>query len=106
MNWLTERIIEVGFPTQDQGKTVYGIIAVIHEHFDVIKDAGAQILCFIDGKEQGMTFFLIQVIDLFLDSLEHAGLSTFVGYTKDGTELFVEICNTDGGQTDVFHGMY
>lgn len=52
MNRLAEGVIEVGFPAQDQGKTVDGIIAVIHEHLDVIENTGAQVLCFINGKEQ------------------------------------------------------
>ena len=51
MDRFAECVIEMGFPTEDEGKTVHGIIAVIHEHLDVIKDAIAQVLRFINVKE-------------------------------------------------------
>lgn len=103
MNRLAEGVIEMGFPAQNQGKTVDGIIAVIHEHLDVIENTGAQVLCFINGKEQGLSFFLIQVINLLLNGAEHTGFPAFVGHPEDSTELLVEISNTDCGQADVFH---
>lgn len=103
MDRLAEGVIEVGFPTQDQGKTVDGIIAVIHEHLDVIEDTGAQVLCFINGKEQGLAFFLIQVINLLLNGAEHTDFPAFIGHSEDGTELLIEIGNTDCGQAGVFH---
>lgn len=97
---FAEGVIEAGLPSQDQGKTVDGIIAVIHEHLDVIKKTSAQVLCFINGKEQGLAFFLIQVINLLLNGAEHTGFSAFVGHPEDGTELLVEISSTDCGQAD------
>ena len=36
-------------------------MAVIHEHLDVIKDAIAEGLGFIDGKEQGLVLVSVQV---------------------------------------------
>ena len=36
MNRFAERIIEMGFPTQDQGKVINRVVAVVHEHLDVI----------------------------------------------------------------------
>ena len=47
MNRFAERIIEMGFPTQDQGKVINRVVAVVHEHHDVIQDSGIQVLCFI-----------------------------------------------------------
>ncbi len=41
MNRLAEGVIYAGFFTQNQGKTVHRIIAVIREHFDVVQNAGA-----------------------------------------------------------------
>lgn len=52
---------------------------------------------------KGLAFFLIQVINLLLDDAEHTGFPAFVGHSEDGTELLVEISNTDCGQADVFH---
>lgn len=41
--------------------------------------------------------------DLFLDSSEHSRFSTFIGNIKNGIELFIKVCNTDGRKTHVFH---
>ena len=56
MHWFAECVIEMGFPAQDQCKVIYGIIAVVHEHLDIIQDSGTQILGFINGKKQGLFF--------------------------------------------------
>ncbi len=94
----------MGFPAQDEGKAVYGIVTVIHKHLDVVENAGIQVLCLIDGQKQGAdAFFLIKVCDLFLDCTEHGSLAAPVRNTQDRAELFVEVCNTDGGQTQVLH---
>ena len=48
-------------------------------------------------------FITIQICDLFLDSSEHSWFSAFIGNTKNGTELLIKVCNTDGRKTHVFH---
>ena len=93
----------MGFPAQDKGKAVYGIVTVIHEHLDVVENTGIQVLCLIDGEKQGLMFFLIKVCDLTLDCTEHGSFAAPVRNTQDRAELFVEVCNTDGGQTQVLH---
>ena len=59
MDRLAENVIEVWLTAEDQGKAVQEIIAVIHEHLDVIKDAIAEVLGFIDGKEQGLVLVAV-----------------------------------------------
>lgn len=103
MHRLAERVIEMGFPAQNQGKIVYGIIAVVHEHLDIVEDSGIQVLGFINGKEERLAFLFVKIGDLLLNRLEHTGLATFVGDTENGAELFVKVCNTDGGKAQVFH---
>ena len=100
---LAERVIEMRFSAQDQCKVVHGIIAVSHEHLDVIENAGIQVLGFINGEEERLSFFSVEICDLFLNCLKHTGLATFVGDTENGAELFVKVCNTDGGKAQVFH---
>ncbi len=93
----------MGLATQDERKVIDGIITIVHEHLDIIQDPGAQVLGFINGQEQGLSFFFVQIGDLFLDGFEHTGLTAFIGYTEEGTELFVKISHADGGQAQVFH---
>ena len=93
----------MGFPAEDQGEIIHRVIAVIHKHLDIIQDPGIQILRFINCQKQGLPLFFIEVCDLFLDGFEHDGLTAFIGNPKYGAELFVEVCNTDCRQTQVFH---
>ena len=79
MNRFEERIIEMGFPTQDQGKVINRVVAVVHEHLDVIQDSGIQILCFSNGEKTRLAFFFVKIGDLFLDRLEHPGFVAFSG---------------------------
>ena len=46
---------------------------------------------------------LIKECDLTLDCTEHGSFAAPVRNTQDRAELFVEVCNTDGGQTQVLH---
>ena len=103
MHRLAERVVEMGFPTQNQCKVVHGIIAVVHEHLDVIEDSGMQVLGFVNGEKQWLVFLFVEIGDLFLDHLEHAGLAAFVRDTEDGAELFVKVGNADCGEAEVFH---
>ena len=103
MHRLAECVIEMGFPAQDKGKAVYGIVTVIHEHLDVVENTGIQVLCLIDGQKQGLMLFLIKVCNLFLDCTEHGSLAAPVRNTQDRAELFVKVGDADGGQTQVIH---
>jgi len=49
------------FATEDQGEVIHGIIAVVHEHLDIIQDAGVKILGLINCQEQWLPLFLIPV---------------------------------------------
>lgn len=84
MDGLAENVIEMRFTAEDQGKAVQGIIAVVHEHFDVIKDAIAEVLGFIDGKEQWLVLVPVEIGDLLLDRPEHGRLSAFVRNAEAG----------------------
>ena len=73
----------MGFPTQDQGKVINRVVAVVHEHHDVIQDSGIQVLCFINGEEKRLAFFFVKIGDLFLDSLEYPGFAAFFRNSKN-----------------------
>jgi hypothetical protein len=60
-------------------------------------------LCFVDGEDERLSFFLVKVIQLFLNTAEHGGFPATLADTKDAAELFVKIRNTNGGQTDILH---
>jgi len=50
MNGISQDVIEVRFSAKYQCKTVDGVIAIIHEHLDIVQNAGAEILGFINSK--------------------------------------------------------
>lgn len=103
MNGAAQSIIQVGFAAKDQGKTVYGIIPVIHQHLDVVQNAGGEILRFVNRQEEWLTLLFIEIPDLLLDRLEHSWFPTFVTDAEGGAELAVKFHDTDGGQADVLH---
>lgn len=103
MNWFSERVIKMGFSAQDQCKVINRVVAVVHEHLDVIQDSGIQVLCFINGEEKRLAFFFVKIGDLFLDSLEHPGFAAFFRNSKNEAKLLVKVSNADGGETQVFH---
>lgn len=103
MNRFAERIIEMGFPTQDQGKVINRVVAVVHEHHDVIQDSGIQILCFVNGEKKRLAFLFVKIGDLFLDSLEYPGFAAFFRNSKNEAKLLVKVSNADGGETQIFH---
>ena len=45
----------------------------------------------------------VQVGDLFLDGPEHGRFTVFIRDTQNGTELFIEVSDTDGGQAHILH---
>ncbi len=105
MNRFAEDIIQMGLPAEDECETVQGIISVIHQHPDIVKDAGAEELCLINSDNQRLPFVSVQVKDLLLNCPEHAGLSSFVTDSENFAELFVKFRHAHGGKTDVFHAV-
>lgn len=103
MDGLAEDIIQMRFSTEDQGEAVQGIIAVVHQHLQIIQDTVVEILSLIDCQQKRLMFVSVQVGDLFLDRFEHGWFATFIGYTQNGTKLFVEVSDTYGRQAHVLH---
>ena len=96
MNRFSECIVEVGFPAEDERKAVDGIIVIVHEHFEVIKDGRVQILSFINRKNERLAFLLIKVKDLFFDSFKHTGFSAFWRKAENVAQLPVEFRDAYG----------
>ena len=100
---FAQDVVEMRFSTEDQCKAVDGIVSIVHEHLDIIQDSCGKILCFIYSQEQRLSFLMIEVIDLFLNGLEHSRLSTSAADSEYIAELFVEFCDADSGKAHVFH---
>jgi hypothetical protein len=103
MDGFTERVVEVGLTAEDESEAVDRIIAIVHEHFNIVEDGGRQILGLVNSQQEGLAFFFIKVKDLGLDGIEHPGLTAFRLHTEDVAELAVKFHNADGGQADVLH---
>lgn len=103
MNRLAQGIVQMRLAAENQGKVIYGIIAVVHEHLDVVQDAGIQVLGFINGKEQRLPLLFVKISDLFPDSGKHRRFSTLFTGAQHGTKLLIEVSNADGRQTHVLH---
>ena len=103
MDGLAESAVQVGFPTEDQRKTVEGIVTVIHEHLDVVEDGGIQELRLIHGEDQGLAFFPVEVFDLFLDRPEPPGFSASEAHAENLAQFTVEFGDTYGREADVLH---
>ena len=58
MHWFAECVIEMGFPAQDQCKVIYGIIAVVHEHLDIVQDSGVRYCASSIARSRGWRFSL------------------------------------------------
>ena len=59
--------------------------------------------CLVDGKEQRLSFFVVQIPYLLLNRLKHTRLVALGGYAQDETELLLEFGDTDSRQAYVFH---
>lgn len=57
----------------------------------------------IHSEKERLTFFLVEVVDLILDGLKHAGLAALVRNTEDFAELSVKLRDADGGKADIVH---
>ena len=75
MDRLFQGVVQVGIPAEDEREAVQGVIPIVHEHLDVLQDAGGEVLCLIDCQEEGLLLVLVEVEDLLLHGAEHAGLA-------------------------------
>ncbi len=103
MDGLFQGAVQVGLPAEDEREAVQGVIPVVHEHLDILQDAGGEVLCLIDCQEEGLLLVLVKVEDLLLHGTEHAGLAAPRLYPQDRAELAVELHDADGGEADVLH---
>ncbi len=85
----------MGFAAQDQCKIVHRIVAVVHEHLDIIQNSSTQVLEFVDGEKQGLSFLFAETGDLLLDGLGHAGFTALIGNSENGTELLAKVSHAD-----------
>ena len=53
-------------PAEDKGETVDGVIPVIHEHLDILQDAGGEVLGLVNRQEKRLFLFPVKVEDLLL----------------------------------------
>lgn len=50
---------------KDEREAVQGVISAVHEHLDVLQDACGEVLCLINGQEEGLLVFVeIEILDL------------------------------------------
>ena len=61
MDGLAQGAVKVWLTAQDKRKAVDGVIAVIHEHFDVLKDAGGKVLCLVHGQQERLFLLIVKV---------------------------------------------
>lgn len=60
-------VVQVRLPSENQGKTVYRIILLVHQHFQIPQDTAVQVLGFIQDTDERLPFLFVQVIQAFLD---------------------------------------
>ncbi len=78
-----------------QGKTVYRIILLVHQHFQIPQDAAVQILCFVQNADKWLPFF-IQIIQPLLNELEHLAFSKSGLQPQRFAQLAVELLHAYG----------
>ncbi len=103
MDGLFQGAVQVGLAAEDEREAVQGVIPIVHEHLDVLQDAGGEVLCLIDGQEEGLLLVLVKVEDLLLYGAEHPRLAAPWLQPQDRAELAVEFHDADGGEADVLH---
>ena len=103
MDGLFQGAVQVGLPAEDEREAVQGVIPIVHEHLDVLQDAGGEVLCLIDCQEEGLLLVLVEVEYLLLYGAEHARLAAPWLQPQDRAELAVEFHDADGGEADVLH---
>lgn len=98
MHRFAERIIKMGFSAQNQCKIVHRIIAVVHEHLDIIQDSRTQVLGFVSGEKQRLVFFPVEIGDLLLNGLEIIQtVSHFCEVSGNEVSLFLQLLLGKGG---------
>ena len=102
MHRFAQGAVQVRFAAQDQRKAVDGIITVIHEHLDVLKNTSGKVLCLIYGQRR-LFLFMIEAEDLLLYGAEHSQLSAPALHAQDSAELAVKLHDAHSGKTDIFH---
>ena len=75
MDGLLQGAVQVRLPAEDEREAVEGVIPVVHEHLDILQDAGGEVLCLIDCQEEGLLLVLVEVEDLLLHGAEHPRLA-------------------------------
>ena len=60
MDRFAQGAVQVRFAAQDQRKAVDGIITVIHEHLDVLKDTCGKVLCLVHGQQRRLFLFMVK----------------------------------------------
>ena len=95
MDRLFKDRTEIGLADKDKGKAVEAVEMDIHDHLNIPKDAGREILAFIDGQEKCFTLLLQQMKEAFLNVSEHHRLFGAVVKAEFEAKLMVELGNTD-----------
>ncbi len=103
MHGPAQRGVQMGFPAEDEREAVHGIVTIVQDHLQVVQDPGGKVLGFVDSKEQGLPFFVIEIPDLVLYGTEHSWLSALAADAEDRAELLVKFSNADCGKADIFH---
>lgn len=100
---FTQDVVQVRLTAEDQGKAVQGVIFEVHQHFQVVEYGGVEMVGLINGQDEGLAFFFIQVEYLLLDCPETPRLPTLVTDAEDIAEGLIELCDTDRGEAHVLH---
>lgn len=100
---LCQGAVKIGFPAEDEGKAVQGVIAVVHDQLQVVQDGRGEVLAFVDGKAEGAFFLMVKIVYLLLHGLEHLGLGAGRLQAEDGTQKIIELSYADGGEADILH---
>ena len=53
-----QSVVEIRLTTEDEGKAVDGVIAVIHKHFNIVEDSGGEILRLIHRQQKKLRTFI------------------------------------------------
>lgn len=85
MDRLSQGAVQIGLTTEDEGKAVDRIIAVVHEHLDIVENSGGEVLGLIHSQEKGLAFILVKMEDLGLDGVKHPRLAAFRLQAQDST---------------------
>lgn len=63
---LFQSLVEVWFYAEDQRGAVHGIILEVHQHLEIPKDFGGEVLCFIEDQYERLMFLFIEVVYMLL----------------------------------------